>query len=100
MANSDGIGSLAAIFCEHVASRKNPILRAVRDDPQDPDDSGWQFLCASCATEDPSAAQVWLVDEVLFEEPSLDEYIDSPAGTRLERKSSASPWIKTSAAKG
>ncbi len=83
----------AAIVCAHVAINKHPILRAVRDEPEMPEDSGWQFLCNSNLDEDPDMAKVWLVCEVLEFEPSLSEFIGSPPGTVLTRKSYASEWI-------
>ena len=82
----------AAIVCSHVATGRLPILRAVRDAPTMPEDSGWQFLCASGEDEDPSAAKIWLVCEVLDYEPSLALFIECPYGTVLTRDSETSRW--------
>jgi hypothetical protein len=82
----------AAIICSHVANQSFPILRAVRDEPTVPEDSGWQFLCDSFEDEDADLAKVWLVCEVLEHEPSLVPLIDHPAGTVLTRNSSTSSW--------
>jgi len=90
---SDGSHSLAAIVCDHVASGQKPILLAVRTAPEDPDDSGWQFLCASDDHESEDQAQVWLLSEVLRKHPELTWWVSSPAGTRLGRKDERSPWM-------
>jgi hypothetical protein len=57
-----------------------------------PEDSGWQFLCGSSHAQDPEAANVWLIYEVLELEPSLSEFIGLPPGTILTRKDAASGW--------
>jgi hypothetical protein len=90
---SDGNRSLAAIVCDHVASGQNPILLAVRTAPEDPDDSGWQFLCASNNHESEDRAQVWLLSEILKKSPELTWWVNSPAGTCLRRKDESSPWM-------
>lgn len=82
----------AAIVCGHVATERLPILRAVRDAPIVPEDSGWQFLCGSVEDEDPGAAKIWLVCEVLDYEPSLAPFIDYPPGTELTRRNQTSGW--------
>jgi hypothetical protein len=82
----------AAIVCSHVADERVPILRAVRDEPAIPEDSGWQFLCGSVHTQDPAAAKVWLICEVLQFETSLSDFIGRPPGTILTRKDAASAW--------
>jgi hypothetical protein len=84
--------SLAAIVCEHVATGEEPILLAVRTTPEDPDDSGWQFLCSSGKEESTEEAKVWLLSEVLERSPDLAAWLDSSVGTRLERSSGKSPW--------
>jgi len=87
--------SRAAIVCSHVAKVDCPILRAVRTEPLEPADSGWQFLCNSGKEENEFEAQVWLVGEVLGHEPSLSEFINSPIGTILSRKDKNSRWELT-----
>ncbi len=57
--------SRAAIVCSHIAVGRLPILRAIRTDPLEPEDSGWQFLCNSGKEEKEGDAQVWFVSEVL-----------------------------------
>ena len=84
----------AAILCEHVANEGFPILRAIRDEPLEDADSGWQFVCDSGKSEDEDNAQVWAISEVLEIEPSLTEYIDESPGTVLERKNKDSQWKK------
>jgi len=83
----------AAIVCLHVALGHLPILRAVRDDPTVPEDSGWQFRCAAVEdVDEPNMARVWAVYEVLEYEPSLADFIERPPGTVLTRKHPMSEW--------
>lgn len=85
----------AAIVCAHVAKHSMAILRAVRTEPLQEEDSGWQFLCNSGLDEDEDQAQVWAVSEVLSLEPSLTAFIDSPVDTKLRRKDKNSKWEVT-----
>ena len=87
-------GGEAAIVCVHVAKQGCPILRADKDEPVIPEDSGWQFSCNSGLPELESEAQVWALEEVLVLEPSLMELMDSRPGTALIRTDAASSWIK------
>jgi len=80
----------AAIVCAEVANGE-PILHAERSKPEDPADSGWQFLCGS-SSEDSQAAKVWAIHEVLEHEPSLTRFIDLPSGTVLTRPSPKADW--------
>jgi hypothetical protein len=82
----------AAIVCSHVALGQCPILRAVRDEPLVPEDSGWQFLCGLVGEEDPASAKVWLVMEVVGYDGSLAQFIESPPGTVLTRPDAFSHW--------
>jgi len=82
----------AAIVCSHVARDGYPVLLAKRDDPMDPDDSGWQFLCGSGVHEDEQLAQVWAVSEVVEKEPTLKGIIGSPVGSKFVRRDKTSPW--------
>jgi Uncharacterized protein conserved in bacteria len=82
----------AAIVCEHIAKEGYPILRAIKDEPLDSADSGWQFLCNSVEFEDEDTAQVWGIDEVLEVEPSLADLIEEPPGTKLIRESENDQW--------
>jgi hypothetical protein len=85
----------AAIVCSHVATEHHPILRALRDEPTMPEDSGWQFLCSSSINhedDDMGTAKVWLICEVLKYESSLTEFINFPPGTILTRKDIVSLW--------
>lgn len=84
----------AAILCEHVANKGFPILRAIKDEPLEDTDSGWQFICNSGEPEDEDKAQVWAISEVLEIEPSLTEYLDESPGTVLERENIESHWKK------
>src|SRR5689334_13560863 len=83
----------AAIVCGHIATQSAWIHIAQRDEPQAAGDSGWQFVCGWEAPENEDDAQVWSVAEVLAYDPTLKEWINSPPGTRLTRKSSSSSWV-------
>ena len=87
-----GTDKRAVILCSHVANGKLPILYAERSEPIEDTDSGWQCLCYSGLAEDPDAAKVCSVHELLHLEPSLVPYVDSPPGTRLVRTSAADAW--------
>jgi len=82
----------AAIVCSHIATKHLPILRAIRTEPLEPEDSGWQFLCNSGEEEGDDEAQVWLVSEILGLEPSLSQFVNLPVGTKLSRKDKSSKW--------
>lgn len=84
----------AAIVCEHVAAGNMPILRVVRDEPQDPADSGWQCLCDCGEDENIERAQVWAVEEVLRREPSLNPHFSLPAGSCVVRRGLEAEWIR------
>jgi hypothetical protein len=84
--------SRAAIVCSHIAQGGFPILGAIRTEPLEPEDSGWQFVCNTGNAEKESEAQVWLVSEVLSLEPSLSLHMNSPIGTKLSRLDKNSKW--------
>jgi hypothetical protein len=81
----------AAIVCAHVATAECPILIADRSEPEDPADSGWQFLCGT-KDENWNEAKVWSVGEVVESDPSLASLVNLPIGTRLVRVSAKAPW--------
>lgn len=82
----------AAIVCGHVANSEFTILRAERDEPIVPEDTGWQFTCNRVDSEDPQEAQVWSLGEVINCEPSLAAFMTCPAGTAIERDDGNSAW--------
>ena len=82
----------AAIICSHVAIGGFPILRAVRDEPTMPEDSGWQFLCGNDLHDESDEARVWLVFEVVDHEPSLQPHVELPPGTVLTRSDNFIEW--------
>jgi hypothetical protein len=43
--------------------------------------------------EDPAMAKVWSLPEVLAREPGLKEFVAAPAGARVGRKDSSSPFV-------
>jgi hypothetical protein len=81
----------AAVVCREVAIDHAPILYAVRSQPVEPADSGWQFLCGA-REEDPGEAQVWAVHEVLEYDRSIEPLIEKPPGTVLWRDSASDRW--------
>lgn len=80
----------AVIVCHHVAKLNYPILRAKRDDPIFPEDTGWQFLCDRHKHE--TQALVWAVEEIVAHDPSLDEYLDCAPGAEIFRSDKDTPW--------
>lgn len=82
----------AAILCSHVASGERPILIAERDEPEDPADSGWQFLCGE-DHEDWREAKVWSVREILEIEQTLTPFINLEPTVRLVRLACDGDWI-------
>jgi hypothetical protein len=93
MDNVSDHGDLAAIVCSHVAREGLPILGAVRAEPQDPADSGWQFMCYSGKDESIEEAQVWSLSQVIQHEQTLRPFIASKTGTRITRLTKSSEWI-------
>jgi hypothetical protein len=85
----------AAVVCPYIAAKRLPVIYAVRDEPTEPADSGWQFL--SKETVGPEDLKVWSLQEILDYEPSLRAHMGVPIGTELWRESVADAWmIKTS----
>lgn len=83
----------AALVCVHIARLKLPVLYAYRDVPVEPGDSGWQFLCGG--QDDVDELQVWSVDEVVEQEPSLKEWVSKNAPIEIARSSAHSEWERT-----
>ena len=73
----------AALVCEHVAQRAEPIRIAFRIEPVDDVDSGWQFFCGSTTDEDPGKAAVWSLNDVSDQAPGLRGLLDLPPGSEL-----------------
>ena len=84
--------SRSAILCEHIVKGGRPILRAIRDEPLEDADSGWQFLCNTEKFENEDNAQIWAISEVLEMEPSLSNLLGSPPGTELIRNNHNEMW--------
>ena len=85
------ISRCGAIVCTHVANHEKPILRAVRDQPIQPEDSGWQFTCRD-GEHEADHAQLWLLSEVAAFDPSILAIADSEIGTAFEREAGGSSW--------
>jgi hypothetical protein len=82
----------AAIVCVHIAQGA-PILRAIRDEPLDEADSGWQFVCDSGEEEREAEAQVWALKNVVKDDDALASFVERPVGTVLRRLSQRDPWM-------
>ncbi|MCE4538543.1 DUF2185 domain-containing protein [Pelomonas sp. P7] len=93
MSKKSEILRCAAIVCSHVAKDRKPILVADRETPEDPADSGWQFLCGA-EFEEWNLAQVWSLGEVIDVEPTLEPFINMNAGSRLVRNSAQDEWMQ------
>jgi len=85
----------AVIVCSHVAKGLHPVSVAVRDEPLDEVDSGWQIRCDLEQHGDDDLAQVWGVCEVLELEPGLAEFVEYAPGTRLTKSKATSKWVQT-----
>ncbi len=84
MERVDAIKRCAAVICSHVV-KGAPILRAVCDEPAFPEDSGWQFLCGVAPEEPEEGVQIWLVDEVIQKDPTLEKWLHLPPESTLVR---------------
>lgn len=93
MSNVEGLtmAHCAAVVCGHVAAGGVPIRRALRMRSVSDTDSGWQFFCGG-ADEDPFAAKMRSIEEVLALEPSLAAWLAQPEGTILARAQPSSDW--------
>ena len=85
------IANAGAIVSSQIVAGE-PILRAVRNEPIDAADSGWQFLSESGADESIENAQLWSVIQVVEHDPSLLTFINSPVGTTMSRTDVNSEW--------
>ena len=80
------------VVCSHVAKDRLPILRAIRTEPVEPEDSGWQFVCGCVEEEDDAEAEVWSISHVLEIEPTLAQLLNRSIGTVLQRSDERSSW--------
>ncbi len=83
----------AVVVCVHVAELGYPILRAKRDTPEFPEDTGWQFLCNRHKPE--TRPLFWALEEIIAHDASLEEFVDCPAGTVMVRPNEDSAWQVT-----
>jgi hypothetical protein len=88
-------GSGAAFVCVHIHDRQDPILQAIRTNPAFPEDTGWQFLCGRREEHAEEEARIWSLDEVRELDPSLDAWLEYPAGTQFFREAVGAPWSRT-----
>ena len=79
-----------AIVCQHVASG-DAILLAFCDEPDDSEDSGWQFFCNK-AEEYWDQAQLWKLSEVSILEPSIKPFFGIKPPFKVVRETVKSPW--------
>jgi hypothetical protein len=88
------IMGMGAIVSKKVALGQSLILFAMRSEPVDEADSGWQFTEGGSEIFGSESAQLWLVSEILELEPSLSPFINYPAGVKLYRGSENSIWMR------
>jgi hypothetical protein len=79
----------AVIVCTHVAEGGFPILRAIRDEPVEPEDSGWQFTCNLDHTR--AGAKVWSIADVLRFDESVAPLLNAPCGSAFIREGAQHP---------
>lgn len=82
----------AVILCSHVAFGA-PVLSAMRTEPEDEFDSGWQIIC-NCHEENWADAKVCSLSEALELAPSLKYFIDLPYDVTIVRGSESSEWSR------
>ena len=83
----------AVFVCNHVAELGYPILRGKRDEPEFPEDTGWQFHCNR--HDHKTRPLIWALEGIVAHEPTLDEFIDYGPGTDIVRSEENTPWIVT-----
>jgi hypothetical protein len=81
----------AAIICEQISYPERPILHATRDMPEEPEDSGWQFLCG-VENHAHSDAVVWALHEVVDLDPSIRSILDAERQSSFECSTTSTPW--------
>jgi hypothetical protein len=65
------------MVCRHIVDDNSPVDRAIRTEPVDPADSGWQFLCKR-RRHLADDCRVCGIDEILKLDPAIVEIIDVP----------------------
>lgn len=85
----------SAVIYSHVLEAGMPMLRIKRDelDPEDPSDSGWQFLCDSGLREDTNTIRIISVQEGVAIEPSISALLDVEVGSCFSRNQKGGQWI-------
>jgi hypothetical protein len=87
------ISASAAIICRHCAVEGKTVLRAQRDEPIVPEDTGWQFNCGADG-HDESDGMVLSIAEVAKLDGSIDQILDHPARSSFVRRNAASNWLR------
>ncbi|HBS29538.1 MAG TPA: hypothetical protein DEB06_08840 [Phycisphaerales bacterium] len=81
----------AVFVCVHVLDGRCPILWGCRDEPSEPGDSGWQFVCDR-VDESTATAKLIAVEELAQIDPSIIDLIDLPVGTVIARGTPSDEW--------
>lgn len=71
--------------CQHLDEGESTVAWAMRDEPAGPTDSGWRLVCSAGEVGRIGVSVRWTVAHLLKEEPGLTPYIDSTAGTTLQK---------------
>jgi hypothetical protein len=79
----------AVIVCQHVAELNADVYYAIKKDPVDPADSGWQFQCRD-AQHSEVDAQIWSVSEMLKHDPKISQIIDLPSDSLFVKSTNGS----------
>jgi len=78
-----------AYVCRHLFEQSHPVLLVSRAD------GDWCFLCGGFHADDASEYRVVGIGHVIDSDNTLLELYDLPADWEAERKSAASPWLRT-----
>ena len=77
--------STACFVCDHVLSKKRPILYVSHDSEGD-----WQFLCGQSHTE--ANAKIISLKQVTLIDPTINDLFEMPLKVGAERKSVKDKW--------
>ncbi|WP_340316132.1 hypothetical protein [Rhizorhabdus argentea] len=73
-------------------SADQPLLFGERSDPVEEMDSGWQFSSMPSGGGEQEAAEIWTLEAILKDDPSLSFFVGMPPGTMIRRASNIDRW--------
>jgi hypothetical protein len=71
--------------CPHLDEGESTVAWAMRDEPAGLNDSGWRLVCSAGEAGEISVNLRWTIAHLLRKEPGLAPYIDSIAGTTIQK---------------